>query len=91
MVGRLVEDQQVRRVEGGKPHQQARLLAAGKILGGVSIFSVASPIWATRARTLASGASGISGATCSTGVFVGLEVVQLMLREEADLQVRREP
>ena len=34
MVGRLVEDEQVRPVEGGKPHQQPRLLAAGQILGG---------------------------------------------------------
>ncbi len=41
-------------------------------LAGVSIFSVARPICATRARTLASGASGMRRRTCSTALWVGI-------------------
>ena len=60
MVGRLVQDQQVRAVEGGEREQEARLLAAGEVLGrGVGLVD-AEAERAQPARRRASVASGIS-------------------------------
>ena len=72
MVGRLVEDEQVGAVEGREPEQQPRLLAAREVVEpGVVDLRAEKPIWAERARTCASGASGISSATWSYGVSPG--------------------
>ena len=66
MVGRLVEDEQMRAVEGGEPQQQPRLLAAGeRSRPACRRLAPESPIAPTRARTFASGASGISARTWS--------------------------
>jgi hypothetical protein len=67
VVGRLVEDQQMRSVEGREADQQPRLLAARQILRlACSCGRPAGPIGATRARTFDSGASGISLRTWAT-------------------------
>ena len=61
MVGRLVENDQMRAAEGREAEQQPRLLAAGQTLRpGVSAAAAENPMAPARARTLASGASGIS-------------------------------
>ena len=66
MVGRLVEDDEMRPREGRKPEQQPRLLAARQrsrpACRRARRKSRCAP---ARARTFASGASGISRRTCS--------------------------
>ena len=60
MVGRLVEDDQLRPEEGRKSEQQPRLLAAGEIFHRRVGGGPEKPIWPARARTFASGVSGRS-------------------------------
>ena len=60
MVGRLVEDQQVRRVKRGQRQQQPRLLAARQLGTLVSALSAPKPKVPSRVRRCASVASGIS-------------------------------
>ena len=61
MIGRLVEHHEMRPAEGRKPEQQPRLFAAGKLAGRrVGERFAENPMAPARARTLASGASGIS-------------------------------
>ena len=90
VVRRLVEDQQVRaRRRRRAPSSAAPSRRPRDCAAAVAIFSVVRPICAVRARTFASGASGISARTWSIGRMRRVQRFQLVLREKADLQLRR--
>ncbi len=90
MVGRLVEDQQLRAVEGGKAHQQARLLAARQRRDR----RVARDRRKSRSAPYGRGFSPpapprMRSATCEVGRAVEIEIVDLMLGEKADVELAR--
>ena len=98
MVGRLVEDQEVRPIHGGEAQQQAGLLAAGQgvrarfVLGGGEAHPRdrgAHGALAGGGRAGGSGACGHGAAHVLDGVLVRAQVVHVVLREHRDFQARR--
>ncbi len=91
MVGRLVEDQQMRRVARGQRQQQPRLLAARQVfdrrLGAVGIEPEAGEL---RAHLRRRGARQRAGHVVDRR-FGGRQLVFLVLREVADAQFRAAP
>ena len=86
MVGRLVEDEELRPVEGGEAHQQARLLAAGQSLD-LRIGARAGKADHRRAAAdLRLRLAAHALRDVSIGRSARLELVDLMLGEIADLK-----
>ena len=88
MVCRLIEDQQMWPLKGGKAQKKSGFFTTRQALGGdVHLLCTKTHLSDARARTFASGASGISGRTCSTGFSFGRKLIQLMLSKEGDLEL----
>ena len=91
MVGRLVENQQMRPVEGREPHQQARLFAAGELRDLGVGFHVGKADLGAFGADLRLGrlAHELGDALIGRRLFV--EIVDLMLGEKPDLEFGRAP
>ena len=91
MVGRLIHDKQVRTAEGRQPHQQPRFLAAGQF-GDARIGLAAGKADAGAAGPdLRQGRTAHQRGDVAVGRTGCIEIVDLMLGEEADIEPRRAP
>ena len=89
MVRRLVENEQMRSGEGGDAEQQPRLLAAGETLD-LRVGARAGKAGLRGARANARlGRVGHQRREDGVGRVVLVQIVDLMLGEEADLELRR--
>ncbi|QTK79004.1 hypothetical protein AT6N2_C1226 [Agrobacterium tumefaciens] len=89
VVGRLVKDQQVRRMEGRKPHQQASFFATGQVLCRRRHFFRRKAHLGDTGAHLRFRCQRHQLAHMLHRRFIWHEIVQLMLREETDLQAGR--